>query len=171
MKSSPLRSPKSSPLRSPRKLLILVAGVAIVVAGLLIVLSQWGSGGGSEEQVRKLYSGIPQHGTTLGRSDAPVTIYLYEDFQCPYCGQFSRDTFPKLVSSYVKDGKVKMVSETLVLLGPDSGEAARAALTAAEQDCYWPYYSLLFENQQQENSGYVTDDFLKGLAQKTPGLV
>jgi len=161
---------KSSPLGSPRKLLILVAVVAIVVAGLLVVLSQWGTGGGSEEQVRKLYSGIPQRGTTLGRSDAPVTIYLYEDFQCPYCGQFSRDTFPKLVSSYVRDGKVNMVSETLVLLGPDSGKAARAALAAAEQNRYWPYYSLLFENQLQENSGYVTDDFLKGLAQKTPGL-
>ena len=51
-----------------------------------------------------------------------------------------------------------------------SPSRARAALAAAEQNLYWPYASLLFENQQQENSGYVTYDFLKGLAQETPGL-
>ena len=70
----------------------------------------------------------------------------------------------------VRDGKVKVVSEILVFLGPDSIEAAKAALAAGEQNRYWPYYSLLFENQGEENSGYVTSDFLRGLAQDTPGL-
>ena len=99
-----------------------------------------------------------------------MTVYLYEDFQCPYCGEFSRETFPELVNRDVRDGKVRVVSEVLVFLGPDSAEAARAALAAGEQNRYWPYYSLLFENQGEENSGYVTSDFLKSLAQKTPGL-
>ncbi|MDQ3861957.1 MAG: DsbA family protein [Actinomycetota bacterium] len=138
-----------------------------------MVLSQLGGGGAGSstgEEVGKLYSGIPQDGTTLGKSDAPVTVYLYEDFQCPFCGQFSRDTFPELVDHYVKEGKVKMVSEPLAFLGPDSVEAARAALAAGEQNRYWPYYSLLFENQGEENSGYVTASFLQDLAHKTPGL-
>lgn len=82
-----------------------------------------------------------------GKSAAPVTVYLYEDFQCPFCGQFSRQTFPELVNRDVRDGKVRIVSEILVFLGPDSVEAAKAALAAAEQNRYWPYYSLLFENQ------------------------
>ena len=156
-------------------LLALLVAAAIAVAALLVVLSQLEGGGGacsssSKEDIAKLYSGIPQDGTTLGKGSAPVTVYLYEDFQCPYCGQFSRETFPELVGSYVREGKVKMVSETLVFLGPDSAQAARAALAAAEQNRYWPYYSLLFEEQGQENSGYVTSDFLQGLAQKTPGL-
>jgi protein-disulfide isomerase len=156
-------------------LLALLVAAAIVVAALLVALSQLEGGGGaggsaSKEEVANLYSGIPQDGTTLGKSSAPVTLYLYEDFQCPYCGQFSRKTFPELVDRYVRKGKVKMVSETLVFLGPDSVQAARAALAAAEQNRYWPYYSLLFKNQGEENSGYVTSDFLQGLAQKTPGL-
>ena len=164
---------KDNPLNSPRTLLALIAAAAIVVAALLVVLSQLGGGGGgtmSGEDVGKLYSGIPQDGTTLGKSDAPVTVYLYEDFQCPFCGQFSRETFPELVNRDVRDGKVKVVSEILVFLGPDSIEAAKAALAAGEQNRYWPYYSLLFENQEGENSGYVTDDFLNSLAQNTPGL-
>jgi protein-disulfide isomerase len=154
-------------------LLALIMAVAILVAALMAVLSQLGGAGGSSassEDVGKLYSGIPQSGTTLGKSDAPVTVYLYEDFQCPYCGQFSREMVPQLVEDYVRGGKAKLISEPLTFLGPDSVAAARAALAAGEQDRYWPYHSLLFENQGEENSGYVTSDFLEGLAQKTPGL-
>jgi protein-disulfide isomerase len=58
----------------------------------------------------------------------------------------------------------------MAFLGPDSVTAARAAFAAGEQDLYWPYHTLLFENQGEENSGYVTDDFLRGLAEDTPGL-
>jgi protein-disulfide isomerase len=166
-------SKNSTLLGSPRTLLALLAAAAIVVAVLLVVLSQLGGGTGSSTSnvdVGKLYSGIPQDGTLLGKSSAPITIYLYEDFQCPICGEFSRETFPELVNRDVRDGSVKIDSEPLTFLGSDSVEAARAALAAGEQNRYWPYASLLFENQGQENSGYVTSDFLQGLAQDTPGL-
>ena len=162
---------KSNTLRSPRTLLALLVAVAIVVAALLVVLSQLGgAGGGSAKDVGEFYSGIPQDGTTLGEKDAPVTLYLYEDFQCPYCGQFDREMFPDLVDDYVRDGQVKVVAETMAFLGSDSITAARAALAAGEQNRYWPYHTLLFENQGEENSGYVTNDFLRGLAEQTPGL-
>jgi protein-disulfide isomerase len=162
---------KNSTLRSPRTLLALLIAVAIVVAALLVVLSQLGGpGAGSAEDVGELYSGIPQDGTTLGEGNAPVTLYLYEDFQCPFCGQFDREMFPDLIDDYVRDGKVRVVSETMAFLGPDSVTAARAALAAGEQNRYWPYHTLLFENQGEENSGYVTGDFLRGLAEDTPGL-
>jgi protein-disulfide isomerase len=162
---------KSNTLLSPRTLLALLVAVAIVVAALLVVLSQLGgAGSGSVEDVGEFYSGIPQDGTTLGKGNAPVTVYLYEDFQCPFCGQFSREMFPDLVDDYVRDGQVKLVSETMAFLGPDSVTAARAAFAAGEQNRYWPYHTLLFEKQGEENSGYVTDDFLRGLAEQTPGL-
>jgi len=154
-------------------LLVLLVGVAIVVAALLAVLSQFGGPQGSSasgKEVGELYSGIPQKGTTLGKGDAPVTIYLYEDFQCPVCGQFSRETLPEVVDRSVRGGEVKVVSEPLTFIGSDSVPAARAALAAGEQNRYWPYAHLLFENQGQENSGYVTDEFLKSQAENTPGL-
>ena len=91
-------SQQSALLRSPRMLLALIVAVAILVAALMVLLSQLGGAGGSpasREDVGKLYAGIPQNTTTLGKDDAPVTIYLYEDFQCPVCGQFSRKTFPR----------------------------------------------------------------------------
>lgn len=139
--------------------------VAVAVAGVMVLLSQIGGGGSSED-----LAGIPQDGTTLGEKDAPVMIKLYEDFQCPACGMFARDTLPQVIEDYVKSGKVKLVSETLTFIGPDSVPAARAALAAGEQDRYWQYASLLFENQGAENSGYVTEKFLNSLADQTKGL-
>jgi protein-disulfide isomerase len=168
------RPPKQSGLLgSPRVLLALVVAVAILVAALLAVLSQFGGPQGSSasgKDVGELYSGIPQHGTTLGKGSAPVTIFLYEDFQCPICGQFGRQTLPEVVDRSVRGGEAKVVSEPLTFIGPDSVPAARAALAAGEQNRYWPYAQLLFENQGEENSGYVTDEFLKSQAENTPGL-
>ena len=159
---------KRTKVPSPRTLLALLIAVAIVVAALLVVLSQLG--GGSVDDVGEFYSGIPQDGTTLGEKDAPVTVYIYEDFQCPFCGQFSREMLPDLVDDHVRNGEVKLVAQTMAFLGPDSVTAARAAFAAEEQNLYWPYSTLFFENQGEENSGYVTDDFLRGLAEDTPGL-
>jgi hypothetical protein len=70
----------------------------------------------------------------------------------------------------VEPGDAKLISETLVFIGPDSAPAARAAFAAGQQDLYWQYAALLFENQGAENSGYVTDEFLTDLARQTEGL-
>jgi protein-disulfide isomerase len=144
------------------RLLVAMAVVAVVVAGLLMGLSQLGGGGSPES-----FTGIPQNGTRLGREEAPVTIRLYEDFQCPACGQFARETLPEVVERHVKSGDARLVSETLAFIGPDLVYAARAA---GEQDRYWQYAALLFENQGAENSGYVTDEFLTRQAEEVEGL-
>ena len=150
---------------NPRLLVVLAAAVAVVVAGLMVLLSQLG-GAGSQE----VFAGVPQEGTRLGREDAPVEIRLYEDFQCPACGQFARETLPEVVERHVRPGDAKIISGTLAFLGPDSVSTARAAIAAGEQDRYWQYASLLFRDQGTENSGYATEEFLRGLAEETEGL-
>jgi protein-disulfide isomerase len=149
------------------RLLATVIMAAIVVFALLVLLSQIS---GSEEEVQELLADVPQDGTTLGSEDAPVTIYLYEDLQCPACARFTRKTLPDLVTRYVETGEVKLVSETIAIIGPDSVPAAGAALAAGEQDRYWEYSTLFFLNQGRENSGYVTDEFMTKIAEETQGL-
>jgi protein-disulfide isomerase len=149
----------------PKRLVVAMIAVAVAVAGLLVLLSQMG-GRGSQGAL----AGIPQDGTRLGRDGAPVTIQLYEDFQCPACGQFARETLPEVVERHVEPGDAMLLSETLVFIGPDSVPAARAAFAAGQQDRHWQYAALLFENQGAENSGYVTDEFLTDLARQTEGL-
>ena len=154
---------------SRRVILTLVLTTAVLATAALVALSQLGGPGGPGA-AEELYSGVPQRGTTLGEADAPVTVYVYDDFQYPFCDRFSREVLPEVVRNHVESGEVKVSSRPLVFLGEDSLKAARAALAAGEQDLYWQYHSLLFENQGAENSGYVTEEYLEGLAREVPGL-
>src|SRR4051794_15979089 len=56
------------------------------------------------------------------------------------------------------------------IIGPQSDEAARAALAAGEQDRLWQFADLFYRNQDDENSGYVTDEFIRTLFENTPGV-
>jgi len=168
-----LTQQKASSISRNRFYLLLgaVAVVAAATVALLAWLSETGGGGyASGAEVQELIEGIPQSGTTLGEGGAQVEIRLYEDFQCPACAHFVRETYPDLVERHVRPGEVKLVSETLIFLGPDSVAAGKAALAAGEQDRYWNYAALLFLNQGAENSGYATNEFLTRLANQTRGL-
>lgn len=49
-------------------------------------------------------------------------------------------------------------------LGPESFQAAEASECAAEQDAFWEYHDLLFDNQNGENRGAFNTENLKALA-------
>lgn len=148
------------------------AAVAVIVA--LIVISQSGGdgdgGGGTPSnvtgvaQVNTELGGLSQNGRVLGEPSAPVTITEFGDPQCPVCKAFSEQVAPQLIASDVKTGKAKYAYEPYIIIGPDSKPAIRAALAAGEQGRFWNYLQLFYLNQGEENSGYVTDDFLTGIA-------
>jgi protein-disulfide isomerase len=68
------------------------------------------------------------------------------------------------VRDYVRTGKVRLDARTLHFLGPDSERAARFAAGAASQGRLWPFMEAFYAAQGQENSGYVTDEFLRSVA-------
>ena len=122
-----------------------------------------GSSGGavtSVSEVRSLLSGIPQKGNVLGKPNAPVTMYEYVDYQCPFCRQFSTGPLRTVIKDYVRTGNVKLIAQTLSFVGPDSVKAARAAAAAGQQNKQWEFTELWYFNQGQENSGYATDGFV-----------
>ena len=92
---------------------------------------------------------IDGRGPSLGRATAPVTIVEFSDYQCPYCGQFFRETLPLLVAEYVKSGRVRLVYHDFPIssLHPGALKAAEAALCAGDQKRYWEYHDALFQNQ------------------------
>ena len=146
--------------------------VAVIVA--LIVISQSGGGGGSSSsppanvtgvaQVNTELNGISQSGQVLGDSAAPVTVVEYGDPQCSACKFFSQNVSSALISSEVRPGNAKYEFQPFLIIGPESKPAMRAALAAGEQNRLWQFMQLFYLNQGGENSGYVTDSFLTGLA-------
>jgi protein-disulfide isomerase len=156
-------------------MLLAVLGVAAVVVVAAIVIS--GGGGNSaktrpgaaqkatgaipgQKESAAMLAGIPQKGIYLGSPSAPVQLIEFADLQCPICREYTLQALPQLVQDYVRTGKVRMELRTLSFLGPDSVTAARAAAAAAQQNRLWNFTDVLYYNQGEENSGYVTPSFL-----------
>lgn len=108
----------------------------------------------------------PADGTTLGKPDAPVTIYEYSDFQCPYCARAAAEIVPRLDTDYLATGKAKLIFKNLAFIGQESRWAAEAAACAGDQGKFWEYHNKLFEEQNGENKGTFKVENLKRFAQE-----
>jgi protein-disulfide isomerase len=155
--------------------LLAVLGAAAVLVVAAIVIS---AGGGDSANSRpaaaqkatgaipgqkessEMLAGIPQQGGFLGSPSAPVTLVEFADLQCPICREYTLQSLPTLVQDYVRTGKVRMEMRTLWFIGDDSVTAARAAAGAEQQNKLWNFVDVLYFNQGEENSGYVTPQFL-----------
>ena len=83
-----------------------------------------------------------------GDAKARVAIMEYSDFDCPYCGSYARELYPKLDAAYVKTGKVKYFFRDLPLEEhPQAGFKANLARLAGEQGKFWEAHDWLFAHQ------------------------
>jgi protein-disulfide isomerase len=170
-----------------RKRLLQFGGVAFVVAVVIaIIVVATGTGGAGKAvapkssaanqtvaEVTALLDGIPQSGHSLGSSSAPVTLQYFGDLECPVCRQFTIGALPALIAKYVRSGKLKIEYRSLQTATRESQTfrtQQTAALATGEQDKMWYYVELFYHEQGEEDSGYVTESYLQGLASQVPGL-
>jgi protein-disulfide isomerase len=159
--------------RRRRRLWLLgaVTVLAAVLVGTAVLVSQSGTTRKpSTRQTASLFTGIPQQGLTLGNPKAPLTLQEYADLQCPFCREYTFGALPTVVNRYVRTGKLRIEFRPLAIIGPDSATAARVATAVASQGLFWQFVDRFYAAQQQENSGYVTEDFVRNLAKDVPGL-
>jgi len=168
----------------------MVGGTVLGAIVIVVVLVLVNSGGGKKTglqtgtqanatsaSVNQLLTGIPQSGSTLGNPKAPVTMTYYGDYQCPVCKDFTvSGGFPQLVANDVRSGKVKVVYKsfcTATCNGPDPNvfnTQQVAGLSAGEQSKFWQFTELFYHEQGQEDTTYVNENYLQGLAKQIPGL-
>jgi protein-disulfide isomerase len=159
--------------------------VVIVVAAVIISAGSGKKGGlqtgtkanATVTTVNQELTGVPQSGAVLGNPKAKVTMTYYGDYQCPVCKDFTvSGGFPQLVANDVRAGKVKVVYAsfcTATCNGPDRGvfnTQQVAGLAAGKQNKFWQYTELFYREQGQENTAYVSDKYLQGLAAQITGL-
>jgi protein-disulfide isomerase len=174
---------------SKRRRLTQLAGVAVVVVAAIVVILIATGGGGSNKpkplkkteqtqvsgEVSNELAGVPQSGRTIGNPNAPVTIQYFGDLECPICRDFSAKTgaLPKLIAGPVKEGKVKieyMSLQTATREPEVFSTQQKAAYAAGLQNKAWHFIELFYNEQGAEDSGYVTESYLQGLAQQVAGL-
>jgi protein-disulfide isomerase len=80
-----------------------------------------------------------------GPADARLTIVLFSDFQCPFCGRVE-PTLKQLEEAF--KGQVRVVWKQQPLpMHPNAMPAALASEAAREQGKFWPFHDRLFQNQ------------------------
>lgn len=130
---------------------IIIAGV--IIAGAVVYQPADKRVGGGNEQV--INEPAPSYETptvdddvVLGEADAPVTVIVFGDYECPFCERLYQDAEKQMREEYIKTGKVKMVYRDYPLsFHPSAQPAAEAAECAGDQGKYWQYHDALFERQ------------------------
>lgn len=151
--------------------------VVLVLVGVLAILTSNHSGKGTtasgtssgltateKAQLASLARRQAGDPTAMGPVNAPVVIMIWSDYQCPYCGQFARNTQPEIIKNYVDKGLVRLEWRDLPYLGPQSTPAAYAARAAGDQGKFWQFHDALYANQHPVNSGLLNDAALTAVA-------
>ena len=93
-----------------------------------------------------------------------VTLEEFGDFQCSHCAQFAVGIGKQIKADFVDTGKIRFVFSHFPFIGTESFRAAEATECAADQNRFWEYHDIVFENWQGVNEGHFSDDNLKRFA-------
>lgn len=146
---------------------LIVAGVVVVV---LIVVGVIGfavqnSREESKPVVLPAAATGSHNGIIVGQASAPVTVDMYEDFQCPACEALETQTGPT-IRTLLDQGKIKIDYHMMSFLGPESKRAANAAAAAANEGRFRQLHDVLYANQPKEHTGGFAKDTLLTLGTK-----
>lgn len=126
-----------------------------VAAGLLLLLGAGAASADAQDAPRFIADPM----MTKGPAAAPVTIFEWSDYECPFC-QRAQDVLQRLQGEF--PDTVRFVFKDFPLRShPNALPAALAARCAGAQGRYWEYHDLLFVGQPD-----LTRDHLLGYARR-----
>jgi protein-disulfide isomerase len=144
-----------------------VAAVVLVVVLVAVVVVQTHRTSASADAAAPAGTTGNGYVFAVGSADAPVTVDLYEDFQCPNCKALE-DSTGSTIHDLVSAGTVQVHYHGMAFLDTDeNGQYSTRALNAAAvvanaggTDAYATFHDLLFANQPDEGGSGLTDDQL-----------
>lgn len=124
-----------------KRILLALIGIFLFIAGLMTNTL-------ASPQAKPSTNTDPAAGKTLGSKNAPITIEVFSDFQCPACRAFYEGTLKQVIDDYVNTGKVYLIHRDFPLdMHPYSHDAARLANAAAQIGQFETMERALFDKQ------------------------
>lgn len=156
-----------------RKKILIQIGTLAVVAAVAIAVTI-GIMKAAEPDYVAAPEGFNKDGEIfVGNPDAPVTLTLVEDFQCPHCAATHAQT-KDLLDQYAEGDDVKIAFQPVAFLDSMSStdystRALNAAVCVAEEDPdnWFAMHNELMENQPAEGGDGLPDDQLVEMAVKS----
>ena len=122
--------------------------ILLVPIGILLFVTSVMTSAAARPQTKPSTNADSTAGKTMGSKNAPITIEVFSDFQCPACRAFYEGTLRQLIDNYVSTGKVYLIHRDFPLdMHPYSHEAARLANAAAEIGQFETMERALFDKQ------------------------
>lgn len=104
----------------------------------------------------------------LGSETAPLKVYIFSDFSCPYCGAAAGENqqvisqlqardptweapVPNIIKDYVETGKVQLVFKSFPGHGT-GGAAHEVGWCLSDQNLFWEFHDRAFASQEDTGS-------------------
>jgi protein-disulfide isomerase len=150
-----------------------VAAVVLVAVLVAVVLVQTHRTSTSADAAAPANTSGNGYVFTVGQADAPVTVDLYEDFQCPNCKALE-DSTGSTIDDLVTAGTARVRYHGMAFLDTDANDdystralnAAAVVADTAGTGAYQRFHDLLFAHQPAEGGSGLTDDQLVAYAQQ-----
>lgn len=163
---------------APWKVGCLILSVLLVIS---VLTSGFGFGGGKSAMTGQAIQQLPANNQpqpqgkaelkedgdpAIGDKSAPVIIFEFSDYQCPFCKRAFDTTFPE-IQTLVQEGKVRFVFKDYPLPAhTEADEAAVAANCAGQQGRYWEMHDQLFQTQASWSGNPTPYEVFKGYAEE-----
>ena len=153
--------------RRRRTLVVTAVGVVVLAIVLAIGYAVQSSRDTAGQAATPPSGAVGGYAVPAGPSSAPVKVAVYEDFMCPFCGQFeaaSRDALEKQVAA----GKVQIQYHVVNFLDDSSttkystraANALAVVLDTSGPEVAKKFHDLLFDNQPSESGPFPDSDQL-----------
>jgi len=94
---------------------------------------------------------IHSHNPSFGKKDAPITMLIFVDFDCPFCKK-AAPGLNNLMDTYKEPIRFVFKHLPVEYIHPEAKKAAIAAQCAHEQNAFLPYYDELFANSTRDEN-------------------
>lgn len=185
-RAAALRKEQESKERRRRAVVVTAAVLGVLALVVVIAVAVQAGRDTTGEAATPPQGAVDSYALPYGETGAPVTVAVYEDFMCPFCGQFETVS-QDMLEQYVDQGDVQVRYHMISFLdGASNGtdystramNAVGVVLDTSGPEVAKEFHDLLFENQPAEGTDGLSDERLIDLAVRagaresaiTPGI-
>jgi protein-disulfide isomerase len=111
-----------------------------------------------------------------GERDAPVDVYYWTDYLCPFCERFETETLPELGRTYLDTGDARLAVLSYPNIGQYStpaavwGRCVWAQVADSDPDAFWDWHSAAFAEQSDSGTEWADEETFAAVTEQTAGV-